>query len=143
MCETKVMDSAIYVKVKDIAIAIANASAIDDKKYRWELYQELQEVCLENEDGEKNHPFQWEALADFTDDPKKAIDLYEVAYRVAESKGLKEYSASINLALAERYFEMGNVEKAGEKAYLANDIAKTLSDLELRKEISEFLLNEL
>jgi tetratricopeptide (TPR) repeat protein len=137
------MDREIYERVKDLAIEMTNSSANEDRRSRWKYYQKLNEICLENEKGDKDHPFQWEALADYTDDPIKALELYEKASTLSELFGLKEYSASVCLAMAERYKEIGNITKAREKAQEANEWAKNISDLDLRQEISEFLLNEL
>jgi tetratricopeptide (TPR) repeat protein len=136
------MDNEIYEKVKDIAVELVNASAINDQRSQWEYYQELHGICIDNENGINDHPFQWESLADFTNDPNKAIELYKKALSLAESKSLAEYSASILFAIAERYIEIGNKTKACENAIKASEHAKNLDDLELRKEISEFLLNE-
>ena len=141
ICEIKIMDSEIYDKVKELALEIANAFAAEDHRSRWAHYQKLLSVCIEYEGGEKDHPFQWGALADFTNDPLKAIELYSKAYELAKSKELKEYAASISLAIAERYKKLGDLARAKEYGYIANEWAKSLSDLDLRQEISEFLLD--
>jgi tetratricopeptide (TPR) repeat protein len=143
MCKMNIMDSTIYSKVKDIAIDLANTSAIGDKRSHWEHYQKLLKICQENEKGIKDHPFQWESLADFTNDPEKALEIYEKALVLAESQELLEYSASVNFAMAEKYRELGIDSKAFKKAQLANELAKDLDDFDLRKDISGFLLNEL
>ena len=44
--------------------------------------------------------------------------------------------------MAERYRDMGDAQLAHEYGLRANEAAKLLDDLELRKEISKFLLNE-
>ena len=136
------MNQDIYEQVKDLAVEIVNVSAIENTKEYWVLYQELEKVCLENEIGENNHPFQWEALGDFTTDNNAALNIYKKAIGLAEELNLNEYVASIKLAMAERYVELESYEEALETACQANKIAKKLSDLELRNEISEFLLNE-
>ena len=49
---------------------------------------------------------------------------------------------AIQLALAERYKSMGNDGVAYKNALAANEEAELLDDLDLRRKISEFLLNE-
>jgi len=136
------MNQDIYERVKGLAVEIMNASEIENTKQYWVVYQELEKVCLENERGEANHPFQWETLGDFTTDNKAALNIYKKAIEFAESLNLNEYVASVKLAMAERYIELGSYEEAFKVASQANEIAKELNDLELRKEIGEFLLNE-
>lgn len=60
----------------------------------------------------------------------------------ADRPGAAAYGASIQFAIAERYESMGDSSLACEYAKRADEIARGLDDLELRKQISEFLLNE-
>ena len=63
-----------------------------------------------------------------------------VTLKIAETQGLLEYMASIQLAIAERYKVLCNDNLSYEYAKSANENAIGLDDFELRKEISEFLL---
>ena len=135
------MNPNIYQEVKGVAVDLANASAVDDVKAQWSHYQKLQQICIENENGENNHPFQWEALGDFTSDNNLALEIYQNALDLALRLKLDEYSASINLAMAERYRDLGDKEKAHSFAAQADVFANKLDILELRKEVSEFLLD--
>ena len=137
------MNSDIYEKVLCLAEDIVNASSVDDTKAQWNSYNALLQLCEANEESELDHPLQWEALGDFTNDNTKAVEIYEKALKVAEGYGLIDYCASIQLALAERYLAQGISNKAREYAVLAGSAAKQTKDLDLRREISEFLLNEL
>jgi hypothetical protein len=96
-------------------------------------------LCETNENTDNNHPIQWEALADFTTNTEQAIAIYKNALSYAEQLDLGEYTASICLALAERYIESSNPEQALLQANRANNLAKDSNNAELRKEISGFL----
>ena len=136
------MSPRIYEVVKELSIELVNSSESEDTKKYWADYQRLVEVCSENESSGNDHPFQWETLADFTTDSNSALKIYLKALQLAELQKLPEYTASIKLAMAERYSELGIRDQALTTAHQANHIAKKLDDLQLRKEISEFLLNE-
>lgn len=137
------MNSDLYEEVRALAEDYVEASSQANTKMQWDIYNSLLLLCEENKITEKNHPLQWEALADFTSDDSKAIEIYEKALNPAKQLGLDEYIASIYLAMAERYLATGKHGKASECATLADNAAKQTANLELRKEISEFLLNEL
>ena len=136
------MNSEIYENVKDLACDLVNASGVGDTVEHWRLYQELEKICTVNEGSIRDHPFQWETLADFTNDDSASILIYEKAFELAKKSDLSEYMASIKLAQAERYSSIGISDLAYSVAKEANEYAKTGNDLELRKEISEFLLSE-
>ena len=120
---------------------IVNASVSNDTKSEWSSYQKLRELCEANEKTENNHPIQWEALADFTNNNEQAVLIYRKALQCAESLALNEYSASINLAMAERSQESGQSAAAFELAQKANELARSTNNLQLRQEISKFLLH--
>ncbi len=140
MC--KRIDPEIYDQVKRLSLDLVNASEVNDRRAYWGIYQRLKKVCADNEESEKNHPFQWEALADFTSDDMLAIRIYEKALGFAQANSFEEYSASICIAIAERYKQIGDPDLAYEFAKTADELASNLEDLDLRREISEFLLNE-
>ena len=136
------MSPDVYEMIRDLAVNLANCSEREDTQEYWSQYHQLENICTENENGENDHPFQWETLADFTIDNNSALKIYVKALELAQSHNLSEYSASVTFAMAERYSELGDKELALSAAHQANAIAKQLEDLELRKAISEFLLNE-
>lgn len=127
-----------YDEVHDLALRLVNSQ--DETKSYWQLYEKLRMVCENHADSVKDHPFQWETLADFTLDDVAALEIYAKALGIAEILGLKQYSASIQFAMAERYLQLGELENAFNFARCANEIAKNTNDLELRKEVSVFLL---
>ncbi len=130
----------LHNEVHELALDIVNASAVEDKISGWATYTKLKELCEKYEATELNHPFQWESLGDFTAANDQAISIYRKALIIAEVLGEVEYVASINFALAERYFEMKELEQAYSFSLHANEAAKSSEDSELRKEISELLL---
>ncbi|MBL4796650.1 MAG: tetratricopeptide repeat protein [Oleispira sp.] len=135
------MDIDIYNEVHQIVCDLVNASAIDDTKAYWKLYHALEVICESNDSTKRDHPFQWETLADFTTDDSASLSLYGKAFNLAKALSLNEYMASIQLALAERYVELGMHDKAYLCANAANEYAVKTEDLDLRKSISEFLLS--
>jgi hypothetical protein len=130
----------IYARVFDLATGLMNASEAGDTRTYWQLYDELQVYC--EAQTARDHPFLLETLADFTTDDQASIALYVKALASATRLGATEYQASILFAMAERYNDIGNNALAYRYALDANEIAKTLHDLTLRRSISEFLLRE-
>jgi len=135
------MNPPLYDEVHQMALDIVNASVSENTKLKWATYEKLKLLCEANENTKNDHPIQWEALADFTDNDAQAIIIYRKALSCAESLNLNEYAASINLAMAERCQDSGQSDTAFELAKKANELAKSTNNLELRQQISEFLLH--
>jgi len=134
------MTPELHETVHEIVLEIVNASEIDDKRTEWAAYQKLVAICEDSEKDGRNHPFQWETLGDFTHDKVLAVNFYEKALAYAHAAELHEYISSINLAMAEAFIDLGNIDKARRLAIQANESAEKINDLELRKSISELLL---
>lgn len=132
----------IYYRVLDLATSLVNATESFDKRTYWERYNELREIVEGEVSSGRPHPFLYETLGDFTDDDRIALDLYQRGLDYAKDPDAGPYRASIQLAMAERYKSMGDASLAREYASRANEAAKVLDDLDLRRQISEFLLNE-
>ena len=79
-------------------------------------------------------------MGDFTTSDSAAVPLYLRALEAATEEDAREYRVSIRFALAERYRAIGKEDLALEYAIAADDEARELSDLELRRNISKFLL---
>ena len=133
------MKAPLYDKVLKLAQEIAQASAAENDELRLAGVQKLQELCQSGQGSEKDHPLQWEMLADFTDDGDLALDIYQIALDKAEKLNLVNHSATIYLSMAERYVDFGETSKALELAHQSNEAAKQTTDAELKIEISEFL----
>lgn len=133
------MKAPLYNEILDICQNIANASERDDEDARNSACGDLQKLCATNQDSTKDHPLQWEALADFTDDGDQAMDIYQIALAIAEKLKLATFIASVYLAMAQRQQEFEESSKALEYATMANAAAKTINSEELKQEIKEFL----
>lgn len=131
----------IHERVADLAAEIVNAGQAGDNRSSWALYDELRNYCEAVASEGRDHPFLWETLADFTADDQAAIALYQRALPLAVAAGADEYSASIHLALAERYANLDAAQAAHDHALQADAIARGTDDLPLRQAISQFLLD--
>jgi hypothetical protein len=133
------MKAPLYNEILAICQNIANASEKNDDDTRQSACGDLQKLCASNQGSPKDHPLQWEALADFTDDGDQAMDIYQIALTLAEKLKLKTFIASVYLAMAQRQKEFEEISQALEYATLANTAAKEISSEELKQEIQEFL----
>mgnify|MGYP003576738432 CR=1 FL=1 len=130
----------LHEAVHEIVLQIVNASAVDDRRAEWAAYQELVDLCESSEREGCKHPFQWEALGDFTADRALAIGYYEKALGYAREASLDEYIASVCLAMAEALIDMGEFSRARHAAWEASEAAAKTADIELRTSISDLLL---
>ena len=135
------MKAPLYTEILQLCEAIAKASATDDEKAQLVAHQGLQKLCQSNQGTVKDHPLQWEALADFTHDGDQALDIYQLALNSAEQLNLPESKASIYLAMAQRYAEFEEPEKALSSAQQADELTPLLKSDELKLEIKQFLNN--
>jgi len=133
------MKAPLYSEILDLCQSMAQASAADDEKAGETAHQALQKLCQTNQDTPKDHPLQWEALADFTHDGDQALDIYQLALNCAEKLKLSESKASVLLAMAQRYIEFEEADKALVFATQAKDLIPEISSDELKSEIEEFL----
>ena len=92
------MKAPLFDEILAISQDIANASTAENDALRLEHCQKLQKLCATNQNSPNDHPLQWEALADFTEDGDQAIDIYQVGLAIAEKLNLASYKASIYLA---------------------------------------------
>lgn len=134
------MKPDLYDPIHELVLEIVNASEAEDKKAQWAAYQDLKALCESSEETGNHHPFPWETLGDFTNDRSLALVFYEKALNYAVASALDEYIASICLAMAEAHITLGNISAARSLATQANEAAVKTDDLELRKSISELLL---
>jgi len=133
------MKAPLYNEILDICQNIANASAKDNDEARTSACKDLQKLCSINQNSPKDHPLQWEALADFTEDGEQAMDIYQIALAIAEQLKLDTFIASAYLAMAQRQQEFEENSKAVEYANLANTAAQNITSEELKQEIQELL----
>ncbi|PKI17229.1 hypothetical protein [Colwellia sp. 12G3] len=134
------MKAPLYNDILAICQEIANASETDNDELRLASCKKLQVLCATNQNSPKDHPLQWEALADFTEDGEQAMDIYEVALATAEKLTLPTFTASAYLAMAQRQVEFEEKEQALVFANQANEAAQNIDSEELKTEITEFLV---
>lgn len=133
------LNTKLYKRVHTLATEMLEAAQSGDELVFTGLYQELQTLCSDNETSEKNHPVQWETLADFTEDVPEALGHYKKALESAEAINAKDYMASISYAMAMLLKEEGAIEEALVLAQQADQKAAKIEDKELQQEIKTFL----
>jgi len=133
------MKAPLYNEILDICQLIANASAEGNDEARNDACKNLQKLCATNQDSPKDHPLQWEALGDFTEDGDLAMDIYEIALASADKLELPTFAASIYLAMAQRQHEFEETEKTIEYAKQAEIASENIDSDELKQEIKAFL----
>ena len=137
------MNTKIHKKLNELSISLMKAADRQDEKKFYPLYDELKTLCFDNEsDPVKNHPEQWETLADFTDELDQAIEYYQVAIKYAQALKLPEFIASIHYSMAIMYKDNSQAVLALECANTANANMKRVHDKVLQEEI-ELLIKEL
>ena len=73
------MNTKIYKRVLFLADHLMAAAQEKNQTKFDGFYSELKELCEAHENTDKDHPVQWETLADFTDDLVLAVTIYEHA----------------------------------------------------------------
>jgi hypothetical protein len=134
------MKAPLYNDILAICQEISNASNAENDELRLTNCKKLQVLCATNQSTPKDHPLQWEALADFTEDGEQAMDIYEVALAAADKLSLPTFTASAYLSMALRQVEFEEKEQALVFANKASEAAQTIESEELKAEIAELLV---
>ncbi len=103
------------------------------------FYQELKQLCEDNENTDKDHPVQWETLADFTDDLALGFTIYQHALVKAEAINDKDFRSSIGFSIASLKVELGDEAGAIEDLEKAKISSNKIVDKELKAEIHDLL----
>lgn len=133
------INTKIYKAVYELAEKLMKAAAKDDRATFEALYAELEAICTEHENTEKDHPEQWETLADFTEELEDALPIYQKALDKAVAKQSNDHIASIGFSMAALQVELGDTQAAIERLQQAQASAHTIEDNELKAEINELL----
>ena len=133
------INTKIYKAVYELAEKLMKAAAKDDRASFDALYAELKALCVANEDSEKDHPEQWETLADFTEALDEALLIYQKALDKAVAKSSKDHIASIGFSMATLQVETGQPEAAIQSLQQAKASAHKIEDNDLKAEIDELL----
>jgi len=133
------MNTKIYKRVLSITDNLLAAVQQKNQKRFDGYYLELKQLCEENEKTDKDHPVQWETLADFTDDLPLAISIYEQALLKAEEINDKDFRSSISYSIATLKVELGDTTGAIEHLEKAKISCNKIVDKELKAEIHDLL----
>jgi len=133
------MNTKIYKKVLSLTDSLMAAAQEQNQTKFDGYYLELKQLCENNENTDKDHPVQWETLADFTDDLALAITIYEQALVKAEAINSKDFRSSIGFSIAALKVELGDKADAIEHLEKAKISCNKIIDKELKAEIHNLL----
>jgi len=133
------MNTKIYKKVLSLTDSLLAAAEQKNQKRFDGFYLELKQLCEENENSDKDHPVQWETLADFTDDLAFAVTIYEQALVKAEAINSKDFRSSIGYSIGALKVELGDKSGAIENLEKAKVSCNKITDKELKAEIHDLL----
>jgi len=133
------INTKIYKSVYSLAEKLMAAANKDNREAFDSLYAELKTICTDNENTNKDHPEQWETLADFTEDLEDALVGYEKALEKAITINSKDHMSSIAFSMATLQIELGQTEAAIKNLQSAKISANKIEDKEFKVEIDELL----
>lgn len=133
------INTKIYKAIYTLAEELLEADRIGDQSAFDNYYADLKAICIDNENTDKDHPEQWETLADFTEDLEEALVIYEKALKKAQAINSKDHLSSIAFSMAVLQIELGQTEKAIESLQNAKISANKIEDKEFKVEIDELL----
>ena len=139
---TKV-NTKIYKSVYSLAEQLLDADQRGDQVAFDAHYAVLKAICINNENTDKDHPEQWETLADFTASFDEAILGYEKALTKATAINAKDHMASIAFSMAMLQIELGQTDAAIRNLQNAKISANKSDDKELKAEIDAMLAQQL
>lgn len=133
------MNTKLYKKVLSLTDSLMAADAQNNQARFDGYYSELKQLCEDNENTPKDHPVQWETLADLTNDLTLAISIYEHALVKAQAINSKDYLSSIGFSIGSLKAELG--DKQGAIGYLekAKINCNKIIDKQLKAEIHDLL----
>lgn len=133
------INTKIYKSIYVLAEKLLEADSKNDQKTFDVLYAQLKDLCIENEKSDKDHPEQWETLADFTEDLDEALIIYQKALDKAAAINSKDHLSSIAFSMAELQIELGQTDAAIKNLENAKISANKIEDREFKVEINELL----
>ncbi|PNK61609.1 Replicative DNA helicase [Psychrobacter sp. FDAARGOS_221] len=133
------INTKIYKQIYLLAEELLAADQAQDQPQFDALYDELKALCNTHENTDKDHPEQWETLADFTSDLDLALALYDKALVKAEAVNSKDHMASIAFSKAELQQQLGELQAAIESLQYAKQHANKIEDKEFKVEIDDKL----
>jgi len=135
----KMIDTKIYKAVYSLAEKLMAAANKDDRKAFDKHYAELKALCIEHENTKKDHPEQWETLAEFEEEIEDALLGYQKALGKAVAINSNDHMSSIGYSMATLYVELGQTDDAIKCLQEAKSSAVKIEDKDLRAEIDQLL----
>ena len=106
----------------------------------WTVHITIMLIANElNENTDKDHPVQWETLADFTEELEEAITTYEKALSKSVAINNKDHMSSVAYSMATLQLELGQKEQAIKNLQSAKISANKIPDKALKNEIHDLL----
>ncbi|WNC70696.1 tetratricopeptide repeat protein [Thalassotalea psychrophila] len=133
------MNTKIYKRVLSLTDSLMAADQENNQSKFDGYYLELKQLCEDNENTGKDHPVQWETLADLTNDLALAVTIYEHALVKAEAINSKDFRSSIGYSIATLKVELGDKTGAIEHLEKAKISCNKIIDKELKAEIHDLL----
>ena len=133
------INTKIYKALYNLSEKLMAAAEQEDRALFETLYAELNAICTTNENTDKDHPEQWETLADFTEELDEALPIYEKALAKAIELNSKDHLSSIAFSMAKVELELGQTEDAIKHLQDAKVSANKIEDNELKAEIHDLL----
>jgi hypothetical protein len=133
------MNTKIYKSVHSLAEKLMDAANKEDREVFDTLYAELKNICIDNENTDKDHPVQWETLADFTEELEGAVAGYAKALDKSIAINSKDHMSSVAFSMATLQIELGQTDAAIKNLQDAKISANKIEDKELKLEIDELL----
>ncbi|KAF7769894.1 hypothetical protein PCIT_a2817 [Pseudoalteromonas citrea] len=133
------MNTKLYKSVLALTDDLMTAAQAQNQQRFDEHYAQLKLLCESNEGSDKDHPVQWETLADFTDDLALAVTLYEHALIKAQAINSKDFCSSIGYSIGALKVELGDKEGAILALEAAKIACNKIIDKQLKAEIHDLL----
>ncbi|MBL4798703.1 MAG: tetratricopeptide repeat protein [Oleispira sp.] len=133
------MNTTIYKQVNTLAESLMEAVEQEDQANFDKDYAQLLQICEEHEGTDKDHPAQWEALADFTGELDLAIAIYDKALIKAEAIDSIDFCSSIGFSIGAMKLELDDKKGAIESLEKAKVACEDIEDKELKAEIHNLL----
>lgn len=133
------INTKIYKSVYNLSEKMMHAANTKNQKAFDSLYEELKALCIDNENTDKDHPEQWETLADFTEELEEAVTGYEKALEKALAIDSKDHLSSIAYSMATLQVELGRTDAAIKNLQEAKINAQDIIDKNLQQEIDQLL----
>ena len=133
------INTKIYKEVYSLSEKLMAAAKKDNVEAFGSLYAQLKAICVDNENTDKDHPEQWETLADFTEDLTEAVGGYKKALQKATDINSKDHMSSIAFSMATLQLALGEREAATKNLQDAKISANKIADKDLKKEIDDLL----